>query len=126
MGRATRAVLVMVQSVRPQRLKPTLKTNQLSQRRTALPHHAKTGRAVGPGAAPPKIQARVIHLAGVPTPCDGAARSGPPSILVVVALSLSQATREFSRATKELVTFRFVKRLICEEGLRCRRDNREL
>ena len=29
-------------------------------------------------------------------------------------------------ATKELVTFRFVKRLRPEEGVRCRRDNREL
>jgi hypothetical protein len=37
-----------------------------------------------------------------------------------------QATRDFSRATKELVTFRFVERLRFEEGLRCRRDNREL
>jgi hypothetical protein len=37
-----------------------------------------------------------------------------------------QATRDNSRATKELVTFRVVKRLRCVEGLRCRLDNREL
>jgi len=37
-----------------------------------------------------------------------------------------QATSDFSRATKELVTFRFVKRLRFEGGLQCRRDSREL
>jgi len=40
--------------------------------------------------------------------------------------STRQATRDISRATKELVTFRVVKRLRCVEGLRCRLDNREL
>ena len=39
---------------------------------------------------------------------------------------LSQATPDFSRATKELVTFRFVKRLSARRAFRCRRDNREL